>query len=50
MRQAYFDAAHRKWSVSDYLKWNEIDDVYIVLSTSSGVNSSYMLSYLMRYL
>ena len=50
MRQAYFDAAHRKWSVTEYLQRNDIDDVYIVLSTSSGVNSSYMLSYLMKYL
>ena len=50
MRKAYFDASHRKWTVTDYLKENGIDDVYIVLATSDGINAAYMLSYLMKYL
>lgn len=50
LRKDYYDASHAAWTISDYLERNEIDDVYIVLSTASGVNAAYVTEYLWKYL
>ena len=50
LRKDYYDAKHAAWTISDYIERNGIDDVYIVLATASGVNATYMLSYLWKYL
>ena len=50
VRDAYYDFPHVKWSISEYIQENQIDDVYFVLSTASGVNTDYMIGYLYRFL
>ncbi len=50
LRKDYYDAKRAAWTVSEYLERNEIDDVYIVLSTASGVNAAYVTEYLWKYL
>ena len=37
-------------SVRDYIEYFGIDDVYIMMATSSSMNSRYMLEFLMKYL
>ena len=50
VRDDYYDMKHIKWSISEYIAENHIDDVYFVLSTASGVNTDYLISYLYRFL
>ena len=49
-RPAYYSAEAAGASTRTYLERYGIDDIYIILSTASGINSGYMLSYLMQYL
>lgn len=49
LRKDYYDASHRTWSISEYIERNEIDDVYLILSTASGLNSEYLKTYLKKY-
>ena len=50
LRKDYYDAKRAAWTISEYLEKNAIDDVYIVLSTASGVNAAYVTEYLWKYL
>lgn len=49
LRMDYYDASHRTWSISEYIERNGIDDVYLILSTASGLNSDYLKTYLKKY-
>ncbi len=49
-RPAYYSPETAGASTSTYLAHYGIDDVYVILSTASGINSWYMLSYLTQYL
>lgn len=49
-RASYYDLKNAKWSVSEYIKENHIDDVYFILSTGTGVNSTGLGDNLLRYL
>lgn len=49
-RPASYDGGHAKWGAAQYIKEHGISDVYVILSTASSVNSSYMLSLMQRYL
>ena len=50
VRQDYYDAGSARWTISEYIERNGIDDVYIVLSTASGVNTDYLIDSLLKYL
>ncbi|MBQ6535259.1 MAG: hypothetical protein IJI40_00560 [Firmicutes bacterium] len=50
VRKSYYDAANARWSISQYLADNGIDDVYFVLSTASGVNTVGLMDNLLKYL
>lgn len=39
-----------RWTAAQYIREHEIDDVYVILSTASGINASYMLQLMLRYL
>ena len=49
VRQGYYDEAHAAWSISDYIRDNGIDDVYLIYSTANGVNTVYIMESLLRY-
>ena len=49
-RQGYFDFGHSGWTISEYIREHDIDDVYFVLSTASGVNSVALIENLYKYL
>ena len=49
LRKDYYDASHRTWSIQEYIRKNGIDDVYLILSTASGLNSEYLKTYLKKY-
>ena len=49
-RTDYYDAQNRAWGVAEYIRDHGITDVYVVLSTASGINSAYMLKLMLRYL
>ena len=50
VRPGYYDEVNRKWSISDYIRENGIDDVYIVYSTANGVNTVSIMQNLLKYL
>ena len=50
VRQDYYDARNARWSISQYMADNGIDDVYFVLSTASGVNTVGLMENLLKYL
>ncbi len=50
VRDTYYEHVNAKWTISQYMAENGVDDVYIVLSTASGVNTTGMFSSLLRYL
>lgn len=50
IRADYYDPKHVAWSISDYIKEHNIEDVYIILSTASGVNSVGLIESLQNYL
>ena len=50
LRPDYYDKSAAGGSVRDYIEQYGIDDVYMVLSTNSGVHKQYSLSYMMKYL
>jgi len=50
LRASYFSKSRAGASVKEYIEYYGIDDAYIMLSTSSSMNSGYMLNYLMKYL
>ncbi len=50
VRKDYYDAANAQWTISQYIAKHGIDDVYIVLSTSSGVNTVGLMENLLKYL
>ena len=50
VRVANYDPAHIRWTISEYIEKNGIDDVYIILSTASGVNSVSLIESLLKYL
>jgi hypothetical protein len=49
-RKSYYDYANAKWSVSEYIAANGIDDVYFILSTATGINSTGLGDSLLKYL
>lgn len=49
-RQAYYDAKHANWTLTDYIKEHEIDDIYVILGTANSINAGYMLKLMNRYL
>ena len=49
-RKSYYDYANAKWSVSEYIAANGIDDVYFILSTGTGINSTGLGDSLLKYL
>ncbi len=49
LRKDYYDASHRTWTIREYIEKNGIDDVYLILSTASGLNSEYLNTYLKKY-
>lgn len=49
LRKDYYDASHRTWTIREYIEKNGIDDVYLILSTASGLNSDYLKTYLKKY-
>ncbi len=50
LRPAYYSSYTAGASVREYIEYYSIDDAYIMLSTSSSMNSGYMLNYLLKYL
>lgn len=50
LRPAYFNVYMAGGDVRSYLEHYGIDDIYVMLSTSSSMNSGYMLTYLGRSL
>lgn len=50
LRTEYFNLATAGYTVSEYLKAYEVDEVYFVLSTASSINAGYMKTFLWRYL
>ncbi|MBR3929602.1 MAG: hypothetical protein IKJ65_11435 [Clostridia bacterium] len=50
LRPDYYNKTLAGASVREYIKQYDIDDVYMVLSTNSGVHKKYSLSYMMKYL
>ena len=50
VRGDYYDGAHATWTISEYIAKYGIDDVYLVLSTASGVNTDYLIESLLKYL
>ena len=50
VRPGNFDEGNISWSISDYIRENGIDDVYIVYSTANGVNTVHIMENLLRYL
>ena len=44
LRAAYYDPKEAGGTFRELLALHEIDDVYVVLSTSNGINSSNSLS------
>jgi len=50
VRGAYYDGAHAAWTISEYIEKYGIDDVYLVLSTASGVNTDYLIESLLKFL
>lgn len=50
LRADYFSLSIAGCTVSEYIADHGIDEVYIILSTASGINSGYMNNYLWKYL
>lgn len=50
VRDGYYDRPHARWTISQYMQQHGVDDVYIVLSTSSSINTAGMFEKLLRYL
>lgn len=50
LRPDYYNAKAAGGSVREYIEKYEVDDIYMVLSTNSGVRKQYSLSYMMKYL
>jgi len=50
LRPDYYDKSEAGASVRKYMQQYGVDDVYMCLSTTSGVNKQYSLNYMMRYL
>ncbi|MCK5129196.1 MAG: hypothetical protein KAQ68_05060 [Clostridiales bacterium] len=50
LRPAYYDKQTAGASVKAYIEQYEIDDIYIILATSSSMNTMYMRNYLLKYL
>ncbi len=50
VRPGNFDEVNIRWSISEYIRENGIDDVYIVYSTANGVNTVHIMENLLRYL
>lgn len=50
LRPDYYNHRAAGGSVRDYIEQYGVDDIYMVLSTNSGVRKQYSLSYMMRYL
>ena len=50
VRTNYYDAPHARWTISQYIADNGIDDVYIILSTAQGVNTVRTMDKLLKYL
>ena len=50
VRDAYYEHVNARWTISQYMAENSVDDVYFVLSTASGVNTAGMFQSLLRYL
>ena len=49
-RRANYGASHISWSVSDYIRRNGIDDIFIVVCTGDDINSEFMLKLMWEYL
>ena len=50
IRDVYYDYLGVRWSISEYIAENGIDDVYFVFSTASGVNTDSSVYYLNKFL
>lgn len=50
VRRDYYDHAHARWTISEYIRENGIDDVYFILSTANGVNTTNIVELLMTCL
>lgn len=50
LRADYFNLSKAGCTVGEYIEKYGIEEVYIILSTASGVNSGYMNNYLWKYL
>lgn len=50
LRPSYYSRSTAGYSVREYIEYYGVDDVYVMLSTSSSMNSGYMLNYLLKYL
>ncbi len=50
LRKGNFTSEAAGASVGDYMREYGIDDVYVILSTASGLNYNYTQEYLLRYL
>ena len=50
LRKNHYSFEEIGGSVRDYIEYFDIDDAYIIMATSSSMNSKYMLEYLMKYL
>ena len=49
-RDEYYDGAHRRWTVRQYIEEHEIDDIYFVISMTTGIDSGIMQRLMQRYL
>ena len=50
VRADYYDRQNAKWTISQYIQENGVDDVYFILSTANGVNTVYLIETLLAYL
>ena len=50
LRPSYWTRSTAGTNARAYIEEYEIDDIYVMFSTSSSMNSVYMLNYLMEYL
>lgn len=49
-REDNYDGEHRRWTVRQYVEEHEIDDIYIVISMSTGISHVIMQKLMQRYL
>ncbi len=50
VRADYYDRFNVSWTLSEFIREKDVDDVYLVFSTANGVNTVYIMESLLGYL